>query len=175
MLHGGEIPKRELLADDIPYHEVFADLKEKMDVKLSTMGCIVQLLEIFLEKTENGRSYHILHKVITRCTFIVAFENHRTLLFKKCNAILVFECLRRKSLLRRSPFSEDPTYDNSYLKLLLSSKLLEEMARLFFQRKDMRSVLGNSRIYDEKIFQDEWSKTELHSTNAIPVINETNN
>lgn len=175
MLHGGEIAKRELLADDIPYHEVFADLKEKMDVKVSIMGCIDQLLEIFLEETENGRSYRILHEVITRCTFIVAFENHRTLLFKKCDAILLLECLRRKSFIERSLVSEDPTYDNSNLKILLSSKLLEEMARLFFQRKEMRSVLGNSRIYDENIFQDEWSKAELHSSNAIPVINETNN
>lgn len=175
MLHGGEIAKRELLADDIPNHEVFADLKEKMDVKGSIMGCIDQLLEIFLEETENGRSYRILHEVITRCTFIVAFENHRTLLFKKCDAILVLECLRRKSFSERSPFSEEPTYNYGNLKILLSSKLLVEMARLFFQRKDMRSVLRNSRIYDEKKFQDEWSKAELRFTNTMPVINETDN
>lgn len=175
MLHGGEIAKRELLADDIPNHEVFADLKEKMDVKGSIMGCIDQLLEIFLEETENGQSYRILHEVITRCTFIVAFENHRTLLFKKCDAILVLECLRRKSFSERSPFSEEPTYNYGNLKILLSSKLLVEMARLFFQRKDMRSVLQNSRIYDEKKFQDEWSKAELRFTNTMPVINETEN
>lgn len=175
MLHGGEIAKRELLADDIPNHEAFADLKEKMDVKGSIMGCINQLLEIFLEETENGRSYRILHDVITRCTFIVAFENHRTLLFKKCDAILVFECLRQKSLTERFPFSDNPIYDYSNLKILLSSKLLVEMARLFFQRKDMRSVLRNSRIYNENKFQNEWSKLELHYTNAIPVINETDN
>lgn len=128
MLHGGEIAKRELLADDFPNHEAFADLKEKMDVKGSIMGCIDQLLEIILEETENGLSYCILHEVITRCTFIVAFENHRTLLFKKCDAILVFECLQRKSLTERSPFSDDPIYDYSNLKILLSSKLLVEMA-----------------------------------------------
>lgn len=177
MLHGGEIAKRDLLADEILYHEVFADVKEKNDVKESIKGCIDQLLEIFLEETENMRSYRILHEVLTRCTFIVAFENHRTLLFKKCDAILVFECLRRKWFLERTPLSEDPTYDYSNLKILLSSELLKEMARLFFQRKDRRSrnVLRNSRIYDEKKFQEEWSKAELHSTNAIPVINETDN
>lgn len=49
------------------------------------------------------------------------------------------------------------------------------MARLFFQRKDMRSVLRNSRIYDDKKFQDEWNKAELRFTNAIPVLNETDN
>lgn len=156
MLHGGEIAKRELLADDFPNHEAFADLKEKMDVKGSIMGCIDQLLEIFLEETGNGQSYRILHEVITRCTFIVAFEKHRTLLFKKCDAILVLECLRRKSFLERFPVSDNPIYDYSNLKILLSSKLLVEMARLFFQRNDMRSVLRNSRIYNENTFQNEW-------------------
>lgn len=74
MLHGGEIAKRELLADGIPHHEVFDDLKERLDVKGSIIGCVKQLLEIFLEKTENRRSFRILHDVITMCTFIVAFE-----------------------------------------------------------------------------------------------------
>lgn len=124
MLHGGKIAKRELLADDIPNHEVFVDLKQKRDVKGSIIGCTDQLLEIFLEEMDSGRSYRVLHEVITRCTFIVAFENYRTLLFKKCDAILVFGCLRRKSLTERSLFSDDPIYDYSNLKILLSSKLL---------------------------------------------------
>lgn len=175
MLNGGKITKRELLADDIPHHEVFADLKEKMDVEESIMGCIEQLLEIFLEETEDGRSYRILHDVITRCTFIVAFKKHRTLLFKKCDAILVFDGLRRKSFFERSPLSADPTYDYSNLRILLSSELLEEMARLFFQRKEMRSVLQKSRLYDDLKFQDEWNKAELHFTNKIHVTNEADN
>lgn len=152
MLHGGEIAKRELLADDIPNHEVFADLKEKMDVKRSIMGCIDQLLEIFLEETENGRSYRILHDVITRCTFIAAFENNMTLMFKECDAILLFECLRLKSLYQILRFPEDIVYNYSNLNISISSKILEKISRLFFQRIEMRSVLRNSRIYEEEQF-----------------------
>lgn len=117
MLHGGKIAKKELLADGISNHEVFADLNEKMDVEGSITGCIEQLLDIFLEKTEDGHSYRILHDVITRCTFIAAFENHWTLLLKECDEILLFECLRLKSLYEICRFSAYIIYNYSNFKI----------------------------------------------------------
>lgn len=158
MLHGGKITKRELLEDNISHHEVFADLKEKIDVKGSIIGCTEQLLEIFLKETEDGQSYRIVHDVITRCTFIVAFENHRTLLFIECDEILLFECLRLKSFSERMNFFKGIIYDNINLKIGIPAYLLKEMARLFFQRTEMRSVLQKSRLYDDRIFQDEWKR-----------------
>lgn len=138
-----------------------------MDVLGSITGCIEQLLKIFLEETKGGRSYRILHNVITRCTFITAFENHRTLLFTECNDMLVLESLRLKSIKERLHLFKDISYDDSNLEIGISSYLFEEMARLFFQRTEMRSVLQRSRLYDTRIFQDEWNKAELHFTNEI--------
>lgn len=175
MLHGGEIKKEELLADDIPNHEVFADLKEEMDVKGSIIGCTEHLLKIFLEKTEDGQSYRILHDIITRCTFIVAFKNHRTLLFSECDPQVVFECLRLKSLGERVLASGEVFYDYSNLQIRIPTNFFEEMARLFLRRKEMRSVLHHSRIYEEKKFQNEWNKAVLHFTNEVHVTNETHN
>lgn len=161
MLRGGKIKKRELLGDNILHHELF------IDVQGSIIGCIEQLLEIFLEETEDGRSYRIIHDVVTRCTFIAAFQNNRKLLFTECFPILVIECLRLKSLREKFQFPGNPIYDNSNLKIGISSELLEEMARLFFQQKEMRSILQKSRLYDDRIFQDEWNKAERHFTNEI--------
>lgn len=155
MLHGGEITKSELLADDFSHHSLFADLKKKMDVPGSITGCIEQLLKIFLEETEGGGSYRILHDVITRCTFITAFENHRTLLFTECDEMLVLESLRLKSFTENLNFLKGISYDNSNLEIGIPSSLFDEMARLFFQRTKMRSVLQKSRLYDTRIFQDE--------------------
>lgn len=135
MLHGGEITKRKLLEDDIPHHRLFADLKTKMDVLGSITGCIEQLLKIFLEETKGGRSYRILHNVITRCTFITAFENHRTLLFTECNDMLVLESRRLKSIKERLHLFKDISYDDSNLEIGISSYLFEEMARLFFNEQ----------------------------------------
>lgn len=175
MLRGGKIAKRELLADDIAQHGLFADLKKKIDIKGSITRCTEQLLEIFLEKTEDGRSYRILHDVITRCTFIAAFQNNRTLLFTECDPILVSECLRLKSLGERFQFPGYLIYDNSNLKIGIPSELFKEIAILFFQRTEIRSVLHNSRLYDDKKFQIEWNSAELHFTNEIQVTNEADN
>lgn len=164
MLHGGEITKKKLL-DDIHHHRLFAGLKRKMDVPGSITGCIEQLLEIFLEETKGGGSYRILHDVITRCTFITAFEKHGTLLFTECDAMLVLESLRLKSFKEKLYLFTDISYDNSNLEIGIPSYLFEEMARLFFQRTEMRSVLQRSRLYDTRIFQDD--KAELHFTNEI--------
>lgn len=66
-------------------------------------------------------------------------------------------------------------YDNSNLKIGIPSYLFKEMARFFFQRTEMISVLQKSRLYDDRIFQDEWNKAELHFTNEIHVTNEADN
>lgn len=167
MLRGGQVAKSELLGDAILYHELFLDLKEMMNVKESIIGCTEQLLEIFLEETEDGRSYRILHDIILRCTFIVAFENHMTLLFKECDSILIFECLRLKPFEERFHFPGNVIYDCSNLQIGIPLQIFEEIARLFFQRIGMRSVLQKSRLYDERTFTDKWNKTEQHFTDEI--------
>lgn len=175
MLRGGKIAKKELLADDISHHRVFADLKKKLDLPGSILGCIEQLLKIFLEETEDERSYRMSHDVITRCTFISAFENHRTLLFTECDPILMFECLRLKTHSERFMSYGRLFYDYGDLKIGFSSELFKEIAELFFQRTEIRSTLRNSRIYEDEKFQDELNKAEQHFTNEIHVTNKTHN
>lgn len=173
MLRGGKIAKKELIADGISQHSVFADFKKKIDIQGSIIGCIEQLLKIFLEETEE--SYRMSHDVITRCTFIIAFENHRTLLFTECDPMLMFECLRLKPLGERFKYYGKLFYDYSDLKIGIPSESFKEIAELFFQRTEMRSILRNSRIYEDEKFKDEWNKAEQHFTNETNVANKTHN
>lgn len=166
-LRGGQIAKSELLGDAILYHELFLDLKEMINVKGSIIECTEHLLEIFLEETEDGQSYRILHDVIIRCIFIVAFEKHWTLLFKECDSILMFECLRLKTIGERCHCSGEVIYDYNNLKIGIPSEIFEAIAKLLFQRTGIRSVLQKSRLYDNKTFQGKWNKTEQHFTNEI--------
>lgn len=174
MLRGGKIAKSELLGDDILHHELFVDLIGKMNVKESIIGCTEQLLKIFVEET-GERSFRILHDVITRCTFLVAFKNHRTLLFKECDSILIFECLRLKLFSERLLRLREVVYDYNNLQIRISEEIFEDIARLFFQRTGMRSILQKSRLYENEKFKDEWNKTEQHFSNEIHVTNETDN
>lgn len=173
MLRGGQIAKSELLGDAILYHELFVDLKEMMNVKGSIVACTEQMLEIFLEKTEDGRSYRILHDVIIRCIFIVAFKNNRTLLFKECDSILIFDCLRLKTFGDRLHCSGEVIYDYNNLKIGIPHQIYPEVAKLFFHRTGMRRVLQNSRLFENLIFQDEWNKAEQNFTDEILVTNVT--
>lgn len=164
VLHNGEIAKGEL--DDISHHSLFADLKEKVNIGESIDECIERLLGLFIE-TLDGQSYRILHDVITRCTFIVAMANHETLLFRECDPILIFECIRLKSRGEKMKHSGQVVYDDMNLKIALPTEMFPQVAGLFCQRLEMRSFIWNSRLYDNQNFQEEWNKAELCFTNTI--------
>lgn len=57
----------------------------------------------------------------------------------------------------------------------IPSEIYPEIARLIFQRKEIRGVLENSILYNDEKFQNEWNKAELYFTNEIDVENETVN
>ncbi|XP_052699175.1 uncharacterized protein LOC128176701 [Crassostrea angulata] len=171
VFHNEEIAKTDL--DDISLYALFADLK-KMDDEASINGCIEHLLDLFIEETADGRSYRILHDVITRCTFLAAFENHMTLLLTECNPILLFDCTRVKSTVQKLK-SGQLAYDFSSISVGIPSDIYPEVARLIYQRTGMSEVLQNSKLYEDKKFQDEWNKTEQYFTNEIHVENKTVN
>lgn len=164
VLHNGEIAKGEL--DDISHHSLFADLKEKVNIGESIDECIERLLGLFIE-TLDGQSYRILHDVITRCTFIVAMANHATLLFRECDPILIFECIRLKSRREKITQPRQVVYDYMNIKIALPTEIYPALARLFCQRSEMRSFIWNSRLYDNQNFQEEWNKAELCLTNTV--------
>lgn len=162
VLHNGEIAKGEL--DAISHHSLFAE--EKVNIGESIDECIERLLGLFIE-TLDGQSYRILHDVITRCTFIVAMANHETLLFRECDPILIFECIRLKSRGEKMKHSGQVVYDDMNLKIALPTEMFPEVAGLFCQRSEMRSFIWNSRLYDNQNFQEEWNKAELCFTNTV--------
>lgn len=155
--------------DDISQHALFADLK-KMSDEASIDGCIEHLLGLFIEETADGRSYRILHDVITRCTFLAALENHMTLLLTECNPILIFDCIRVQSTVEKYTQGQLPN-DFRSISVGIPSKKFPEVARLIYQRTGMREVLQNSRLYEDQKFQEEWNKAALYFTNKNETVN----
>lgn len=93
-----------------------------MDDEASIDGCIEHLLDLFIEETADGRSYRILHDVITMCTFLAALENHMTLLLTECNPILIFDCIRVKSNIQKYKPGQ-LAYDFSSISVGISSEI----------------------------------------------------
>lgn len=73
VLHDGEIAISELIRSHLTPRIVCR--YEGKDGHWET-HLIIDVLKI--------RSYRILHDVTTRCTFLGAMENHKTLLFREC-------------------------------------------------------------------------------------------
>lgn len=160
VLRDGEIAKIDL--KDISQHALVANLKEKMDIERSIDGSIGQLLDLFIEETADGRSYRILHDVITRCTFLAASENHRTILFAECDPILIFDCIREKMGWSIEKIKKGQlVYDFININIGIPSEIYSEIAGLYLQRAELRNVLRNSRLYEEENFQVEWEKAKL--------------
>lgn len=168
-LHNGTIAKREL--DDISNHALFADLN--IDIKGSINRCIKVMLDFFIEETADGQSYSAKHDVITRCTFVAAFENYMTLLFTECDPLFIFDCIRLKSISEKIQYPGKIFYDRSNLEIGIPSEEYPNLAKMFFQRTEIWSVLRNSRFYDKKTFLYEWNQAKLHFTNEIHIENKT--
>lgn len=160
ILYDGEIDKSEL--DEISKHSLFANLNDKITKERSINDCVERLRDLFIEETIGGLSYRVLHDVITKCTFLAAMENHRTLLFTKCNPILIFDCIRVKSVFETFKHRK-LAYDLNDINIGISTDILyPEIARLCFQRREIRNVMQNSKFCEEKIFLDEWKKAESY-------------
>lgn len=91
-------------------------------------------------------------------------ENHKTLLFRECDPILIFECIQLKSRSEKIIYPGEVVYDDTYLKIAIPADIYQEVARLFCQRSEMQSFMWNSRLYDSEHFQDEWNKAKIHFT-----------
>lgn len=146
VLHDG-IAKLEF--GGVSQHALFAVLIRKLNIEGSIDGCIERLLDLFIKKMAGGQTYRILHDVITRCTFLAAVENHWTLLLTECNPMLM-------------KYFGQIFFDDKNLKIALPSEIYPEVARLFCQRPEIKSILLNSILYDDENFQVEWNRAELY-------------
>lgn len=146
VLHDGEIAKSEF--DNISRHFLFENLNDKINNEGPINECVQQLCDLFIEETVGGRSYRVLHDVITRCTFLAAMENHMTTLLTECNPTLICDCIRVKSVLQKINFG-NLSYDLSDINIGIPTELYPKIAKLFFQQKDKKNILQNSIFYEK--------------------------
>lgn len=156
ILHGGEIAKCKL--KDIQHHALFDDFRERMDTEDIIIGCIDKLLDLYVEESADGRSYRVLHDVITNCTVIAAFENHMKLLLTECDLILLFECIRLKSRTEKIHYARKIVYDYSNINIAIPSEWFPMIARFSSKRKEIMDVFKNIRLFEDEGLQMELNK-----------------
>lgn len=156
ILHGGEIAKSSL--KDISHHALFGDLRENMDGEETIKACIENLIDLYVGETADGGSYRVLHGVITKCTFLAAVKNHMTLLFEECDVILLFDCIRLKSITEKLKQRGDKVYDYGDLKIAIPTELFTEIAKLTFKRKVIMGAWNDIRLLTDENFRIECRK-----------------
>lgn len=156
MLRGGEIAKTEI---EETWEKVFLDdLIKTEDGKETIKGCIHELINVYIKETKDGKSYKMIHDVITKCTFLAAVENNSDLLFTECCNFPLLECIRHKSNSEKWSFYGKIVYDNEYLQVGVPTEFYPKIAKMFVQRNEIMNMLATVRFFENKKFQKEWYK-----------------
>ena len=150
------LPNKEMTKTDLEaiLDQVVSDnLKDDEDRENLTRECIPQLLQSYIEKTQDGKSYKMIHDVITRCILFTCmqFNIHRNLVFKECDPSLLLNCIRPKTFSERILASGDVIFIDKTFDIALPMELFSSLAESFVQ-----TMLQNARFLENTQFQYKW-------------------
>ena len=152
--HNGEMSKTDV--------EVMMDhnIKDGTDKEELTRKCIKQLLQSYVEETRDGKSYRLIHDVITRCVLYTALKFTKNLdsLFKKCDPLLLLDCVRSKTFGERMMYKGEFIFDYKTFDIGLPTETFPSLAESLVQRDEIWTSLGNVRIMEDKDFKQEWQR-----------------
>lgn len=161
MLDGGEIPKTKL--EEALDNALPNDLIQTDDKKKTIQECIHQLINVYIKETSDEKSYKMIHDIITKCTFLVAANNHHDLLFNECSYFPLLECIRHKSGSERFFFYGKIIYDHENLQVGVPTHFYQMLAKMFVERNDLMDMLHTVRFFEDKEFQVKWLKAKEDS------------
>lgn len=152
--HNGEMTKTDV--------EVMMDhnIKDGTDKEELTRKCIKQLLQSYVEETRDGKSYRLIHDVITRCVLYTALKFTKNLdsLFKKCDPLLLLDCVRSKTFFEQLMSTREFIFDDKTFDIGLPMETFPSLAESLLQRNEIWTSLGNVRIMEDEDFKQEWQR-----------------
>jgi hypothetical protein len=159
MLHGGTVEKDTV--DSCTDPSLFSIKGEIPDMSTNIQDCVTDLLDGYLEQTADGKSYRTLHEVITRCIFLAAAEIDFLSLIDKCDAFLMFDCIRFKTTCTREKILNwgKIVIDTRELKVGIPTELCQSHAKALKQRSDdVPILLRKVNWVQDKNFQKVWNR-----------------
>lgn len=158
ILNTKEITKTEVKA--IFDQALSGNINEGTDKGDLTDECIQQLLQSYITKNRDGKSYRLIHDVITRCVLYTALkcDSHRNWVYRECNSLLLLDCVRPKTVKEHYIYPEEFIFDRKTFDIGLPTKTFPALVKSFVQRNEMMTMLGNVRLMEDKRFQSEWHR-----------------
>ncbi|XP_055998087.1 uncharacterized protein LOC125683232 isoform X2 [Ostrea edulis] len=158
---GGTVEKNTLDNCSDASRFAFTGKNPNMLTIYNIQDCITELLDGYLEETADGKSYRIVHEVITRCIFLVATEMDFPSLIGKCDDFLLFDCIRHKSLMEKIRAKKKFILDTRELKVGIPTESYQDLAKALRQRNDdMMSLLRKVNWFEEEHFKKVWTSDE---------------
>lgn len=163
ILNNKEITKSEVEAI------VNQDVSDNTEKENLTTECI---LRRYVEETIDGKSYRLVHDVITRCILYTAlkYNIHRNLVYKECDSLLLLSCFRHKTISERMISRGEFIFDNQTLDIRIRVESFPSLAETFLLQNEMMTMLGNARLFEDREFQNKWlealSKRSKYSVHA---------
>ena len=161
ILDNKEITKSEVEA------MVDQDVSDNSDKENLIPECILQR---YTEETFDGKSYRLMHDVITRCILYTAlkYNIHRNLVYKECDPLLLLSCFRHKTISERMKCPGEFIFDNQTLYIGIPTESFPSLAKIFGQRNDMMTMLRNARLCEDREFQNKWLKVNKSKLSKCP-------
>ena len=115
------------------------------------------ILQRYVEEALDGKSYRLMHDVITRCILYTALKYNirRHLIYKECDPLLLLSSFRHKTINERVKHPWEFIFDNQTLDIGIPTESFPSMAKIFGQRNDMMTMLRNARLCEDREFQKE--------------------
>lgn len=122
------------------------------------------------KKTWDGKSYRLIHDVITRCILFTAlkYNIHRNLVYKECDPLLLLSSFRHKTISERVKYPGEFIFDNQTLDIGIPTESFPSLAKTFGQRNDMMTMLRNARLCEDQEFQNKWLEVNLSKLSKCP-------
>ncbi|XP_055998084.1 uncharacterized protein LOC125683231 isoform X2 [Ostrea edulis] len=158
---GETVEKNTLENCSDPSMFAFTGKNSNMFTTCNIHGCITELLDDYLEETIDGKSYRIVHEVITRCIFLTAAEMDFPSLIGKCDDFLLFDCIRLQSPMEREFFKKKFILDTRELKVGIPTESYQDLAKALRQRNDdVMSLVRKVNWFEKERFKKVLSSVE---------------
>ena len=130
------------------------DVSDNSDKENLIPECILQR---YVEETFDGKSYRLMHDIITRCILYTALKYNirRYLIYKECDPLLLLSSFRHKTISERVKHPCEFIFDNQTLDIGIPTESYPSMAKIFGKRNDMMTMLRNARLCEDREFQKE--------------------
>lgn len=122
-----------------------------------------EFLQSYVEETQDGKSYRLIHDIITRCVLYTAlkYDIHRDLVYRNCDPLLFLDCVRYQTRIPGEFYFDDKT-----LEIEIPPESFNSFEKSLVERNDTK-ILQNTkwRLLEDQNLEIKRHEAKTNSSN----------